>query len=491
MNPIRTAPQASERALNERSFSPSSRLASRGPGGHHGAMSVPLHARPALELARLVARGEVGIVELTRLHLDRVAARNPGLGAFVEVRPEAALREARRLEAALRRAPGAPRSPLFGLPTGIKDLHFTRGFRTRLGTRTLPPILSPFDDVTSAAVRRGGLVILGKLATSELGILPVVETDIHPPARNPWDPRHTSGGSSGGSSAAIAAGLLPLAPASDGAGSVRIPAAFCGLVGHKPSRGLVPNPFAAVDPVGITVVGPHARTVPDAAALLDLLTGRAGSPQSFLSACETPPRPLRIGFTTTSPVGPVDPRVAEAVRSVLATLGALGHHVRESAPIHGDIDEFLPIYKFSVRNTFVPFASCLQPVGRWLRSEGRHVDLRAARAHAELLTRRLAGWFDGVDVLVTPTTPVLPPEVGAWRDLDGRETMYAAAQLGAFTAAFNATGQPATSIPVWLDGHSLPLGVQLVGHRGEDGLLLALSRALLEARGDATGRVAA
>ncbi len=452
-------------------------------------MHEALHVRSALELAAMVARGDLSVVELTRLHLARVAALNTQLGAFVDLRPEAALKVARARDAERHRDPRAARSPLFGLPTGIKDLHLTRGFRTRFGSRALPTIRSPLDDLTSAAVRRAGLVILGKLATSELGILPVVETDLHPPVRNHWDVHRSSGGSSGGSSAAIAAGLIPLAPASDGAGSVRIPAAFCGLVGHKPTRGLVPNPFAALDAIDITVVGPHARTVPDAAALLDLLTGRERSPTSFLSGLERPPQALRVAFTAQSPVGPVEPAAVEAVRAVAATLSELGHQVVEGAPLHGEIDEFLPIYKFSVGQAFTPLARKLQPVGQWLRAEGRHVDWRTAMACRELLTRRLASWFDGIDVLLTPTTPVAPPLVGAWQGLNGRDTMYAAAQLGAFTAAFNATGQPATSIPVW-QSEGPPRAVQLVGHRGEDALLLALAQSVLEARGDATGRVA-
>jgi amidase len=451
-------------------------------------MSDDLHARSALELGALVARGDLGVVELTRLHLVRVEALNATLGAFVDLRPEAALKSARALDSQRHRAPGAHRSPLFGVPTGIKDLHLTRGFRSRFGTRALPSVHSLVDDVTSAAVRRAGLVILGKLATSELGILPVVETDLHPPARNPWDLARTSGGSSGGSSAAVAGGLIPVAPASDGAGSVRIPAAFCGLVGHKPSRGLVPNPFSALDHIDITVVGPHARTVADAAALLDVLTGREG-PAGFLASCAAPPRRLRVVWTAKSPVGPVDPEAAAAVLEVAATLSALGHQVSEGAPMHGEIDEFLPIYKYSVGRAFTPLAARLQPVGRWLREEGRRVDRRMAMACRELLTRRLAGWFDGVDVMLTPTTPVAPPEVGAWRGLDGRDTMYAAAQLGAFTAAFNATGQPATSIPV-RRGDGPPRAVQLIGHRGEDALLLQLARSVLEARGEAAGRVA-
>jgi amidase len=452
-----------------------------------------LHTLTALEQADLIRRRELSSEALTRHYLERIAAHDAALGAFVDLRPEAALAAARRRDLLLRRFPNAARGRLFGLPTGMKDLHFTRGFFARMGARPLRWLWSPLDDVTSAGIRRAGLVIVGKLSTSELGILPVVETDNHPPTRNPWDTSLSAGGSSGGSAAAISAGLLPLAAASDGAGSVRIPAAFCGLVGLKPSRGLVPNPHARIDRIGISVIGPHARDVDDAAALLDVLTGLDGRAAGFLARARIAPPGGRVAYSTRYPLAsgsPVDPIIAAAVRSVAATLEDLGHRVSEGPELSGDIDEFLPIYKHALANTFVPFASGLQPVSRWLREEGLKVSLEDAIGYRDRLTARTETWFQGVDLWLLPTVSTLPHPVGAWRHLDGRDTMYAAAPLGAFTAVFNASGQPAINIPVWVDSVHLPIGVQLVGRVGDDAKLLAIARQVMEARGTLRGKLA-
>jgi len=445
-----------------------------------------LHRRSALALAALIRRREVSVEEVTRHYLQRIAAADAGpdgpLGAFVELRPERAVTCARRLDRDLARDPSAERGRLFGLPTALKDLHFTRGFYTRAGSRAFRWLWSPFDDVTSRAVRRAGLVILGKLATSELAIMPVVETDLHPPTRNPWDRAHSAGGSSGGSGAAVAAGLLPLAAASDGAGSIRIPAAFCGLVGHKPTRGLVPNPFARVEPLLLSVVGPLARDVDDAAALLDLLTDRDRPERrasSFLARAQVPPPPLCVGYTCDAPFGHVDPAAVAAIARVVAALATLGHRVAPAPPLSGSFDEFLPIFAFLAKNATIPAECLLQPATRWLRERGRAVTFDFALSRRELFAQRARDWLRGFDLCVTPTVACGPPLVGAWRGLDGARTMEAAAHLGVFTAAFNASGQPAVSVPVRVPGHALPLGVQLVAHAGDDARLLACARAVM------------
>ncbi len=452
---------------------------------------MQLHELTALAQADLIRRGELSSEALTRHYLERIARLDPQLSAFVDLRSELALRAARRRDFLRKRFPDAARGRLFGLPTAMKDLHFTRGFFARMGSRALRHLWSPIDDVTSAAIRKAGLVITGKLTTSELGILPVVETDIHPPTRNPWDPKLSAGGSSGGSGAAVSAGLLPLAAASDGAGSVRIPAAFCGLVGLKPSRGLVPSPHARADRVGISVIGPHARTIDDAAALLDVLSGLDGRPSGFLARASIAPNRGRIALSTTSPICSVDPRVVDAVHKVARTLEDLGHRVEPGPTPDGAIEDFLPVYQHTLANTFVPFAHHLQPVSKWLRETGRGVSLEQALSLRDNLTHRAAEWFRGFDFWLLPTVASLPHEVGAWNHLDGRDTMYAAAPLGAFTAVFNASGQPGLNIPVWLEGCHLPIGVQLVGRVGDDSKLLAIGREVMAAHGTLMGRLAA
>jgi len=437
--------------------------------------------RSALAQSSLLRDGSVSVEELTRASLDRIARRDPQLHAFVQQIPRRALATARSLDAERRRDRSAARGPLWGLPTAMKDIHMTRGMFVRLGSRSFRYLWSPIDDVSSAAVRRAGMVMLGKLATSELAILPFIDTELHPPTRNPWDPSRYSGGSSGGSSAAIASGMLSVAVASDGAGSIRIPAAFCGLVGHKPTRDLLPNPFARFEPLGLATVGPHARSVDDAAALMDVLLGGRGEP--FLSAVQRPPAGLRVRFTTQSTVIESAPEIVAAVRRVAGLLEELGHHVEEGSGYEGTVEEFMPMFRFLARGMFVPSEAGLQGTTRLLREPSRAVDLASAMACREMFRARMDAWFGDVDLWVTPTVGAPAPLVGAWAGASPQALLDGAAPLGAFTAGFNASGHPATSIPLWPRPGAAPVGVQLVAPRGEDLRALATARALLESLG--------
>src|SRR6185436_15134438 len=246
------------------------------------------------------------------------------------------------------------------VPTAIKDIEHVRGHVTAFGSRAFRWLYAPIDGGTARACRRAGFVLLGKVASSELAILPVID---EPPARNPHHREHYAGGSSGGSAAAVAADLIPIAPGSDGGGSIRIPASFCGLVGWKTSRGALPNPFGALDRVGISVLGPIARTVRDAAALGDVL---AGAPR-YATACDERVPPLRVRVLTASSLVDVDPEVAAATAAVARRLAAAGHAVDEAPPMTGEIDEFIPIMARMV--AWVPLlpgmARRLQPSTRW------------------------------------------------------------------------------------------------------------------------------
>lgn len=434
--------------------------------------------RSALDQSALLRSGEVSVEELTRACLDRMDRRNPQFNAFVERIPRRALAAARALDRSRRRDPGAARSPLWGVPTAMKDIHLTRGMFVRLGSRSFRYLWSPVDDVSSAAVRRAGMVMVGKLATSELAILPFVHTALQAPTRNPWDPSRYSGGSSGGSSAAIAAGMLSVAVASDGAGSIRIPAAFCGLVGHKPTRALLPNPFARFEPLELATVGPHARSVDDAAALMDVL-GTTG----FQEAVRRAPKGLRVRYTTESPVISASPATAAAVRRVAGLLEAMGHHVEEGGGFEGTVEEFLPMFRFLARGMFVPSEEGLEGTTRLLRDPATAVSLAVALARREVFRARIDAWFGDADLWVTPTVGAPAPKVDAWAGASPQALLDGAAPLGAFTAAFNASGHPATSVPVWPGGGEGPVGVQLVAPRGEDVRALAVARALLDALG--------
>ncbi|PSM31980.1 amidase [Haliangium sp. UPWRP_2] len=443
-----------------------------------------LIAQSAVAQSAALRRGEVSVEELTRAYLQRIDRLQPQLAAFVQLAPERALKMARRLDNEKRRDPQQARGPLWGLPTAMKDIHMTRGYFIRAGSRAFRYLWSPIDDVSSAAVRRAGLVLLGKLTTSELAILPIVDTEIHPPTRNPHDRDRYSGGSSGGSGAAIASGMLPIAVASDGAGSIRIPAAFCGLIGHKPTRDLLPNPFRLFDPLGLSVVGPHARSVEDAAALMDLLSAVPPPGGGYRDRIDRRPPPgLRIRYSCQNPITPVEPYAERAVLRVLRVLEDLGHHVEPGVSPAGSLEEFLPMFRFLAAKMFVLREALLQPATRLLRREGRAVTMETALAARELFRQRIDAWLADLDVYVTPTVPRDAPSVGSFASVPPEELLGQVAPYGAFTAPLNAAGNPAISIPVRLPDHPLPLGVQLVGKRGDDRLLLALAKVILDELG--------
>lgn len=439
-----------------------------------------LHQLSALEQAARIGAGTLKSEELVRYYLDRITRLGGRYTAFVRVIQHRAVLAAKSAD----RSRGAPSNgPFHGVPTGIKDLHFVRGVISRNGTRGLPPVPGPIDDSLVATIKRAGFVIVGKTTTSELALLPVVEPDIHPPTRNPWNVERTAGGSSGGAAAATAARLLPIAPGSDGAGSIRIPAAYCGLFGHKPTRGRVPNPHGDLDELGMTAIGPIARTVEDGAALLDVLTGhKPGLSGSFLVNARTRPPRMKIGLVVRSPLGRTDAGCVEAAEQAGRALERAGHRVEHIEGPRASLDEFMPIYERLLAAVPILFEGKLQPVTRWFRAEGRkHTAEEARRLHEDLTARSLAAMQD-CDVLLTPSTAVVAPKVGATRDLTAEFVFRELSHLGAFTAVANITGGPAASVP-WSILEGMPTGVQLIGRPGEDARIIALARELESIRG--------
>jgi amidase len=446
---------------------------------------------PAVEQARLLRRRELSSRELVEATLARIARQNPRLQAFVTIMERRALWAAaakdREITRAVRRGEQDRLPPFCGVPIGVKDLNFVRGARTRMGSRNFPRMWSPVDDRTVAQLRRGGFVFVGKLATSEFGALPVTESDIHPPTRNPWAPDYSAGGSSGGSGAAVASGMLAVAHGSDGAGSIRIPAAFCGVYGLKPSRGRVANAYAAPDRDILYTCGPLSRCVDDAAALLDVMAGiSVGRPHwlrppaiPFAEAAKQPPRRRRVRLSPATPVdAAVHPEWVAAAEAAARVLEDAGHAVEAGPIAAGTVDEFIPLYQNQLAR--VPRANLerLQPATRWLVEHGRSVSHATARRIFLDLSRRVHAWIGDADVVITPTVIGPPPRVGEWQALDGEAAFRAAAVFGAFTAVFNLSGQPAASVPVGLSSAGLPIGVQVVGREGREDWVLALSRQL-------------
>ncbi|MBI4955562.1 MAG: amidase [Myxococcales bacterium] len=434
-------------------------------------------AATALEQAKWVRTRQLSAEELTRLYLRRIAAHDGRYTAFVELLARSALCTARRID---RRRGHA--GPFAGVPIGIKDLNLVRGSFTRFGSRALAWVWTPFDDRVTARIRAGGFVILGKLATSELGALPVTEPPIHAPTRNPWDTARTPGGSSGGSAAAVAAGLLPIAQGSDGAGSIRIPSAFCHLFGFKPSRGLVPDAYGRDEPRSLSVSGPLAHGVDDAAALLDVMAAppRSGVPgrRPFAEQAREPKKRLRVRVVLESPLCQPEPEMRAAVLRTAKELEALGHDVEEGLPPVGTLAEFLPLWQWLVGSVPVPSRRLLGPVPRWLSSARPSLERAAVEARHDELDRRLRTWFGDADLWLSPTVGVTPPLIGSLERPEPADTFAAAAALGAFTALFNVTGQPAATVPAGLTAAGHPIGVQLAGRRDADGEVLAVARQL-------------
>lgn len=440
----------------------------------------------ACEQAAAIRKGDFSSEELTSVYLSRIDRYNACLAAFVATNAERSLSEARamdRVRAKSRARETLP--PFFGVPTGIKDMHLTRGFPTRMGTRGWPTMGYVLDDVLSAQIRRAGFVILGKLATSEVGAMPITEPDIHPPTVTPWNVRHAAGGSSGGSGAAIAGGLVPIAAGSDGAGSIRIPAAFGHLVGIKPSRGRVPNTFKFDDKQLLYTDGPMARTLLDAATLLDVLAGLSvGKPhwapaprRHFVEATRTKPRRLRIRFSLEHSLGKTHPEIAKAVRETTAKLERLGHDVTEAPWVNTPLEQFLPLWQFAVGHAPLLNLKRVQPITRWLGEAGRAVTPAFMKQRHQDLHAMILAWFGDTDVWISPTVSVPAPQLGLARqpNKSPEELFREAAALGAFTAPFNITGQPAISVPIGLTTDGLPMGIQLGGKPFDEETLIELA----------------
>ena len=449
-----------------------------------------LHDLSALEQGAAVRAGDVSPVELVQHYLERVHRLSDEVGAFVTVTADRALDRARAVE-------GAPStSPLHGVPTAIKDLNATAGVRTEFGSATMAGHVPDVSDEVVLRMEAAGMVSLGKTTTPEFGSPCYTEPDNAPPARTPWDLDRMAGGSSGGAGAAVAAGLAPLAQGSDGGGSIRIPASCCGLVGLKPSRGRVSAAPVYGDPVGLSTAGPLARTVRDAAALLDVLAGPAvGDPSwappptgSFLEACDRDPGRLRVARFSAPVIADADvhPEVRAGFEATSALLVSLGHDVEEvEVPLP---PETVPVFEtcWAVLTALsVPPPGTedrLRPLTRWLQERGRAVSgpefglaVGAARRFAASALRALSAY----DVVLTPTLAQPPLLIGEIRDDDHPDRDFEAQKrFTPWTSAWNLTGMPAVTLPLHRTPSGLPVGVMLAARPADEETLLSVSAQL-------------
>ncbi|MBJ7898712.1 MAG: amidase [Cyanobacteria bacterium RI_101] len=446
----------------------------------------------ALEIAQLIRRRQLSPAEATAYFLRRIERRNPELGSFVYVDAEAALADAQAKTEQLTTLAPEDLPPFFGVPTAVKDLNRVAGMPTGYGVAALyaQPQPAPADDGIVARLREAGFILLGKTATSELGSFPYTETPGLPPARNPWNVDYTPGGSSGGASSAVAAGLIPAAHGSDGGGSLRGPAACCGLVGLKPSRGRVSNAPVGDYQSGIASGGALTQTVADSAALLDVLAGyTTGDPYwlpdpeiPFLASLERPLPRLKIAFTTQMrPFPPADEVSQRGVREAVAHLEALGHSVEEACfNAEGLAEPFKTIWQAGVGAAGIPL-EYLSPVNRWLgETSGTAGEYLRATQSMQLISRQIVAFFADFDLLVLPVYNHRPPRIGAWAELTPEETVAKIIQWVAPCPPFNASGLPALSLPMGWEEDGLPYSVQLAGRPAGEATLLALARRLEE-----------
>jgi len=441
---------------------------------------------PALEQARLIRTQEISPLELVELYLQRIQQVDAQLGSYFTVMAEQAKADARAKTQQLATVKNASElPPFFGVPISIKDLNPVAGVVCTYGTQTLKNALATYDDGVVTRIKQAGLIILGKTATSELASLPYTEPPGFPPARNPWNLDYTPGGSSGGAAVSVAAGLCAIAQGSDGGGSIRGPAACCGVVGIKPARGRVSYAPVGDRLSGIATIGPVARTVADAAALLDVMSGYVtGDPYwlpapapSFLAATTQPPGRLRVAFATAlPPFGEAEPVCQQAVQETVKLLAELGHIVEPGCPNFTDlIEPFTIIWQAGVAAYGIP-GELLQPMNRWLleqtASAGEY--LRAV-SQMQVVARRIVAFFDSVDVLVLPTYMHQPIRIGEWANLSPKETLQKITHWVAPCPPFNASGQPAITLPAGFDFNGLPVSVQLVGRPATEATLIALA----------------
>lgn len=453
----------------------------------------------ALDLAWLIRTRKIKPTELMQLYLSRIERIDPHLNCFITISGDFAMREAARAEQEIAGRHSLPQ--FYGVPIGIKDMVDTAGIRTTLGSAGFRDRIPQQDSYVVTRLREAGFIVVGKTNTPEFAS-GCTDPVGYGPCRNPWDINRTVLGSSGGSAAAVAAGLCPVAHGSDAGGSIRLPAAACGVVGLKPSRGRVSNQMVGSE--FLVQDGPLARTVADAAAMLDCIEGHVTGDPYWAPPPSTPffaevgrdPRKLRIAYMTdlrnVPPSAPtlfdlssdISPDVSATIRVAARALADCGHTVTEAAPdwggakftnamvwMHGAcwlaIDHELP-----------PFDT-LDPIQQSALSELANLKLRdfLSMTHGALAqARKVARFWDHFDLLLLPTVSGPPNRIDELRDAHGLPRQHL--NIGPFCFFWNITGQPAISLPLSQDANSLPLAVQLVGRVNEEATLLRVASQL-------------
>jgi amidase len=445
----------------------------------------------ARSLAAALRARELSATEALDAHLDRIDAVDPVLNAFAYRDDEQARVEARAADAQL--VDGGDVPPFCGVPIPVKDLNHVAGWPTTHGSRASSPEPAVADDPVVARLRSAGFVMLGKTTTPELGTISFTESERLGVTRNPWDTDRTPGGSSGGAGAAVASGMATVGHASDGGGSIRIPASSNGLVGLKASRNRITGDVERL--TAATTQGVLTRTVADTAALLDVLSAvdplawnTAPPPaRPFLDEVGADPGRLRVMVSTDNPLGvPPMPECAAAARRTGDVLADLGHEVFEGSPVWGDPEQFLVgfLTVWATISVGAGFAdpSLMEAHNRANRAAAEATSsvayLEAAMGLQATSRTFAAQWGRDFDLLVTPTMAVEPPEVGTvWQgmDEDPLAPLTNCTPMAAYTAVFNVTGLPAISLPVHVSASGLPVGAQLAAGPWQEATLIRVA----------------
>ncbi|HET6153488.1 MAG TPA: amidase [Marmoricola sp.] len=456
----------------------------------------------ASDLVRRTASGELSAVTALEASLDRIATRDPGLNAFSMILADSARADAVRLDAAL--AAGEQPGPLHGVPVAIKDEVDVEGCVTTFGgLANSTPVAR--DGEVVRRLRAAGAVVVGKTRMPEFGQWPFTESEAGGVTRNPWDRTRTPGGSSGGTAAAVAAGLVPVAIGGDGGGSIRIPSAYCGLFGLKPTRGRVTSDPAPHLWWALGTTGPLTRTVLDSALVYDVIRGnvagdrfRAPEPStSFIAAAGREPGRLRIGWSTVPVTKGVRPAAehVDAVELTAERLADLGHDVRRIDPHYPDpTAAFVPQFLGGVRteSDAMEHFDALERrtretyrLGSWVTPAVLEKALAEGDRVAERANRVFSGYAGqpGIDVLLSPTVGPRPRRVGALNRGGTLALAWKSRPVVAWTALWNVTGNPAASVPTPTAADGLPTSVQLVGRIGDETTLLSLAAQLERAYG--------
>ena len=443
----------------------------------------------ATETMRLLRQRQISSVEVVQAYLARIDTFNPSLNAFVTLDPQGALEAARKADE--HPSSGA----LHGLPVAIKDLSYTAGMRTTCGSLTLKDYVPQEDSISVTRIRQAGGIILGKTNTPEFGYKGITNNRLFGLTRNPWNLERHSGGSSGGSASAVAANLAPLAEGTDGAGSIRIPASFCGVVGFKPSFAMVPRYPIPDLYYTLSHTGPLARTVQDASLLFEVLAGESPHDDLSMSPHDWPKKAnqkLKVAYSPTLNFATPEPQVEALVRQAAEAFRDLGYELQEANPPIPKDPEYIELHIWNTvyASRYAPlkpeFAELLTPEMVDIIKEGMQLPAYIYCQDSIERTKLyyvMDRFFEEYDLLLTPTMPLeafdskleRPAQVG------GRPitTLFG---WTPYTYPFNLTGQPALSLPAGLGPQGLPLGLQIIGPRGSDRLILEVGRRFEELR---------